>query len=90
MTAPALRRPPESLALQIVAEAAPEHGHPGARASTRAAGELGRAGLLELLLVAGYYAMLGGVMRAVQLDVDAPLDAGQLEQARRGVLGRPG
>ena len=73
----------ESLALQIVAELL-DTGTPAPELVTRAAGELGRAGLLELLLVAGYYAMLGGVMRAVQLDVDAPLDAGQLEQARRG------
>jgi alkylhydroperoxidase/carboxymuconolactone decarboxylase family protein YurZ len=39
---------------------------------TRGADELGRAGLIELILVAGYYAMLGNLMRAVDLDVDAP------------------
>jgi alkylhydroperoxidase family enzyme len=33
---------------------------------------LGRDGLLELLILAGYYALLGNVMRAVELDVDEP------------------
>jgi alkylhydroperoxidase family enzyme len=32
----------------------------------------GRDGLLELLILAGYYAMLGNVMRAVELDIDEP------------------
>ena len=36
------------------------------------AAAFGRDGLLELLLCAGYYAMLGNVMRAVEVDVDEP------------------
>ena len=36
----------------------------------------GRNGLIELLLVAGYYAMLGGVMRAVRIDVDSVVEKG--------------
>jgi 4-carboxymuconolactone decarboxylase len=39
----------------------------------------GRNGLIELLLVAGYYAMLGGVMRAVRIDVDSVLDKGIID-----------
>ena len=42
----------------------------------------GRNGLIELLLVAGYYAMLGGVMRAVRLDVDSVLEKGMLDADR--------
>jgi hypothetical protein len=32
-----------------------------------------------VLLIAGYYAMLGGVMRAVRLDVDSVVEKGMLE-----------
>ncbi len=39
----------------------------------------GRNGLIELLIVAGYYAMLGGVMRAVRIDVDSVLDKGMID-----------
>ena len=39
----------------------------------------GRNGLVELLLVAGYYAMLGGVMRAVRIDVDSVLEKGMVD-----------
>ena len=39
----------------------------------------GRNGLVELLLVAGYYAMLGGVMRAVRIDVDSVLEKGMID-----------
>jgi hypothetical protein len=38
--------------------------------------------LIELLIVAGYYAMLGGVMRAVRLDVDSVLEKGMLDRDR--------
>jgi alkylhydroperoxidase family enzyme len=44
--------------------------------------ELGRSQLLEVMLVTGYYAMLSGVMRAVQLDVDNVLEKGMLERER--------
>jgi 4-carboxymuconolactone decarboxylase len=47
--------------------------------------ELGRAQLLEVILTTGYYAMLGGVMRAVQLDLDDVLEKGMLEGRFRPV-----
>lgn len=49
--------------------------------------ELGRSQLIELLLVAGYYAMLGGVMRTVRLDVDNVLEKGMLDGGRLGGRG---
>ena len=42
----------------------------------------GRNGLIELLLVAGYYAMLGGVMRAVRIDVDSVMEKGMMDADR--------
>ena len=42
----------------------------------------GRNGLVELLIVAGYYAMLGGVMRAVRIDVDSVLEKGMVDAER--------
>jgi alkylhydroperoxidase family enzyme len=42
----------------------------------------GRNGLIELLLVAGYYAMLGGVMRAVRIDVDSVLEKRMMDPER--------
>jgi len=46
------------------------------------AGTHGRNGLIELLLVAGYYAMLGGVMRAVRIDVDSVVEKGMIDADR--------
>jgi 4-carboxymuconolactone decarboxylase len=54
---------------------------------TEVEAELGRAQLLEVILTTGYYAMLGGMMRAVRLDVDDVLDKGMLDSER---LGGPG
>jgi hypothetical protein len=51
---------------------------------TKVGAALGHSQLIELLLVAGYYAMLGGVMRAVQLDVDNVLEKGMLDRERLG------
>ena len=48
------------------------------------AGHFGRSVLIELLLVAGYYSMLGGVMRAVRIDVDSVLEKGMLDAERLG------
>jgi hypothetical protein len=48
----------------------------------RGESELGRAQLLELMIVAGYYAMLGGVMRAVRIDVDSVVEKGMLDRDR--------
>jgi 4-carboxymuconolactone decarboxylase len=73
--------PRESLALAIVAEVL-DGGTPSAELVKRGEAELGRAQLLELLIVAGYYAMLGGVMRAVRLDVDSVLEKGMLDRDR--------
>jgi AhpD family alkylhydroperoxidase len=46
--------------------------------------EIGRSPLMELLLVTGYYEMLGGVMRAVRLDVDNVVEKGMLDRDRLG------
>jgi 4-carboxymuconolactone decarboxylase len=73
--------PRESLALAIVAEVL-AGGTPSAKLVARGEAELGRAQLLELLIVTGYYAMLGGVMRAVRLDVDSVLEKGMLDRDR--------
>jgi 4-carboxymuconolactone decarboxylase len=73
--------PHESLALAIVGDLL-DHGTPSPELVKRGEAVLGRAQLLELLIVAGYYAMLGGVMRAVQLDVDSVLEKGMLDRDR--------
>jgi 4-carboxymuconolactone decarboxylase len=73
--------PRESLALSIVGELL-DGGTPPAELVERGESELGRAQLLELLIVAGYYAMLGGVMRAVRLDVDSVVEKGMLDRDR--------
>src|SRR4051812_45330393 len=76
----------ESLALSIVGEVA-GGGTPSEELVKRAEAELGRSELLELLIVAGYYAMLGGVMRAVRLDVDSVVEKGMLDRDRLGGAG---
>jgi hypothetical protein len=38
--------------------------------------------LIELMLIAGFYAMLGGVMRAVRLDIDNVVEKGMLDRDR--------
>jgi 4-carboxymuconolactone decarboxylase len=73
----------ESLALAIVG-AVLDGGAPPEELVKRGESELGRAQLLELLIVAGYYAMLGGVMRAVRLDVDSVVEKGMLDRNRLG------
>jgi alkylhydroperoxidase family enzyme len=75
--------PSESLALEIVA-ALLAGGAPPEELVKRGEAELGRAQLVELMIVAGYYAMLGGVMRAVRLDVDSVLEKGMLDRERLG------
>ena len=76
----------ESLALSIVGELL-EGGTPSEELVKRGEAELGRAQLLELLIVAGYYAMLGGVMRAVRIDVDSVVEKGMLDRDRLGGAG---
>jgi 4-carboxymuconolactone decarboxylase len=73
--------PRESLALEIVG-AVLDGGTPPEDLVQRGESELGRAQLLELLIVAGYYAMLGGVMRAVRIDVDSVVEKGMLDRDR--------
>jgi 4-carboxymuconolactone decarboxylase len=74
--------PRESLALRLVSALIADSGTPAPSLVEQAAAELGRAELIELLILAGYYAMLGGVMRAVQLDVDSVLEKGMLDRDR--------
>jgi alkylhydroperoxidase family enzyme len=71
----------ERLALNVVGSVL-GGGTPAPELIRRAEAELGRAQLLELLTVAGYYAMLAGVMRAVDLDVDNVLEKGMLDRER--------
>jgi 4-carboxymuconolactone decarboxylase len=71
----------ERLVLELVGSVL-ERGAPPPELVRRGEAELGRAELIELLLIAGYYAMLGGVMRAVRLDVDSVLEKGMLDADR--------
>jgi 4-carboxymuconolactone decarboxylase len=71
-------------ALGLVTALLHDHGTPPPELVKQVEAELGRAQLIELLLVAGYYAMLGGVMRAVALDVDNVLEKGMLDVERLG------
>jgi len=73
----------ETLVLEIVG-AVLDGGEAPAELITRGESELGRSQLVELLIVAGYYAMLGGVMRAVRLDVDSVVEKGMLDRDRLG------
>ena len=73
--------PREALALRLVGHLL-EDGAPPAELVAQAHSELGRAQLIELLIVAGYYAMLGGVMRAVRLDIDNVVEKGMLDRER--------
>jgi AhpD family alkylhydroperoxidase len=74
----------DSAALALVGELLDNNGTPSGELVTRVESELGRAQLIELMIVAGYYAMLGGVMRAVRLDVDDVLEKGMLDGDRLG------
>jgi 4-carboxymuconolactone decarboxylase len=73
--------PRERLALELVGHLLGD-GTPPPELVRRGERDFGRAELLELLLIAGYYAMLGGVMRAVELDVDSVLEKGMLDADR--------
>jgi len=76
-----------SAALALVGELLNNNGTPSKELVTRVESELGRAQLIELMIVAGYYAMLGGVMRAVRLDIDDVLEKGMLDGDRLGRRG---
>jgi alkylhydroperoxidase family enzyme len=69
----------ELLVLQLV-DGVIGKGTPAEELVRRGEAELGRAELIEVLLIAGYYAMLGGVMRAVRIDVDSVVEKGLLER----------
>jgi 4-carboxymuconolactone decarboxylase len=71
----------ELMALRLVSELL-ENGTPTPELVKDAEAELGRPQLIELLIVAGYYAMLGGMMRAVRLDGDNVLEKGMLDRER--------
>ncbi len=69
----------ELLALRLVGQVL-EDGTPTTELVTEVQAEFGSSQLLELLLVAGFYAMLGGVMRAVRLDIDNVVEKGMLDR----------
>jgi 4-carboxymuconolactone decarboxylase len=71
----------ESLVLRLVGSVL-DHGTPPPELVKQVEGELGRAPLIELMLIAGFYAMLGGVMRAVRLDIDNVVEKGMLDRDR--------
>jgi alkylhydroperoxidase family enzyme len=75
--------PAEAVAMRLVDQCIGT-GTPDEALVREVAEQHGRAGLIELLLVAGYYAMLGGVMRAVRIDVDSVVEKGMIaaEQLR--------
>lgn len=73
----------ELLALRLVSQLIPD-GTPSRELVYEVEAELGRSQLIELLLIAGYYAMLGGVMRAVRLDIDNVVDKGMLDREQLG------
>jgi hypothetical protein len=69
------------LTLRIVGHVL-DDGTPPAELVTETEAAIGRSPLIELLIVTGYYAMLGGVMRAVRIDVDNVLEKGMLDRDR--------
>jgi alkylhydroperoxidase family enzyme len=77
----AVFEPRELLVLDLVGSVLGER-VPPAELVKDAEAEIGRAQLIEVLIVAGYYAMLGGMMRAVRLDVDNVLEKGMLDRER--------
>jgi alkylhydroperoxidase family enzyme len=73
----------ELLTLQLVGHLL-EDGTPPAELVNDVESELGRAQLIELLIITGFYAMLGGIMRAVRLDLDSVVEKGMLEYGQLG------
>jgi alkylhydroperoxidase family enzyme len=71
----------ELLTLRLVGHVL-DDGTPPAELVTETEAAIGRSPLIELLIVTGYYAMLGGVMRAVRIDVDNVLEKGMLDRDR--------
>jgi 4-carboxymuconolactone decarboxylase len=73
--------PRELLALRLVGHVL-EDGAPPPELVVEVQSEVGRSQLIELLIVAGFYAMVGGVMRAVQIDIDNVVEKGMLDRDR--------
>jgi alkylhydroperoxidase family enzyme len=71
----------ELLTLRVVGHVLGDSAPP-AELVTETEAAIGRSPLIELLIVAGYYAMLGGVMRTVRIDVDSVLEKGMLDRDR--------
>jgi 4-carboxymuconolactone decarboxylase len=71
----------ELLTLRLVAHLLEDPVAP-AELVTETEAAIGRSPLFELMILTGYYAMLGGVMRAVRLDVDDVLEKGILDRAQ--------
>ena len=71
----------ELLTLRLVGHLL-EDGAPPAELVTETEAAIGRSPLLELMILTGYYAMLGAVMRAVRLDVDNVVEKGMLDRER--------
>jgi alkylhydroperoxidase/carboxymuconolactone decarboxylase family protein YurZ len=67
-------------ALKLVQALLDNNGTPPPELVAEVEGELGRAQLIEVMIVTGYYAMLGGLMRAVALDVDDVVAKGMLDR----------
>jgi alkylhydroperoxidase family enzyme len=78
----------EQPALKLVEALLDNNGTPAPELVAQVEAELGRAQLIEVILVAGYYAMLGGLMRAVELDIDNVLEKGMLDAQRLGGHGQ--
>jgi alkylhydroperoxidase family enzyme len=78
---PGLFSPRELLALRLVGHLLRDSAPPPELVK-EVEWEIGRAQLMELLIVTGYYAMLGGVMRAVRIDVDDVIEKGMLDRDR--------
>jgi 4-carboxymuconolactone decarboxylase len=74
--------PPEEADAMRLVDGCIGTGTPDEALVLRVAETYGRNGLIELLLVAGYYAMLGGVMRAVRIDVDSVVEKGMIDADR--------
>jgi 4-carboxymuconolactone decarboxylase len=67
-------------ALKLVEALLTGDGTPPVELVDRVEADIGRAQLIELTLVVGYYAMLGGMMRTVRIDVDDVVEKGMLDR----------
>ncbi len=70
----------EQPALKLVEALLTGDGTPDPELVRQVEADIGRAQLIELTLVVGYYAMLGGMMRTVRIDVDDVVEKGMLDR----------